>query len=455
MKLPDWLKPLGKRDETARANAGLTPKKDGWYKWVAGKVRYICKPCPVAEVVGKLDARVAAIMADVEGRTVPVAVAGLTLEALAELYVAWLKQRLTTGLPKKLARRTYDDILQTLDLFVDIVGPNRLAETIGPDDFSKFSAARFVGKAPSTIRREIIYIEAFANWAAPGSRKAGHLQRPWRFGADFRKPSDDEIATSAADSDKAYTPKQLRTAFLTVKDRPHLRAAGWLALCAAMQPKDLGLLPEANVDLDKGLVTFARGKTAVGRMAWLPPCAVVAVRKYVATRPTGHGPAKGLLFVTSNGQPYYRDAEGDEPGGRYDSLGNQWSKVTGLPISGLRSTFATIADDDADQRAVDVIMGHKAGHFARKVRSKHYAKRFDPDRVKRVVSRVVVLAFGRKLRAPQPAVVAQASPAQPSAGPNAPAATPDSPTPKRDTGAAKPQGSVRPSRAARRSGSKP
>lgn len=403
MKRPEWLPPLSARDERLRAAHGLTPKRDGWYKAVDGRTRYICKPCPVPEAAALLPARLDGIRRDDAARTVPVHKAALTLEGLADLYVTWLRQRLETGLPKKLSRRTYDDNLETIARFVAAVGPARLAESVGPDDFSRFARARFTGRAASTVRREVIYIEAFANWAAPGSRKAGHLTRPWQYGPDFRKPSEDEISTSAADSDKAYTPKQLRAAFRAVKGNDFLRAAGWVGLCAAMQPKDVALLPEDAVDLGTGLVTFARGKTGVGRMAWLPPAAVVAVRRYLAGRCETCDPdARGLLFRTETGRPYYRSAKGSAAGTRFDYVGMKWSTLTGLPFSGLRSTAATIADDFEDQRAVDVLLGHKSGSTTRKIRSKHYAKKFSPERARRLVEHVVAQSFGRSLRRQEP-----------------------------------------------------
>jgi len=403
MKLPPWLPKLTAHAEKLRAAHGLTAKKDGWYKSVDGRTRYVCKPCKVSEAVEITPGRIKAIRAKAQGIRVPVeriTPGLLTLEGLIELYLAWLTQRLETGYPKKLTRRTYDDITETLSDFSECIGPQKAADAVGAADFTLYAREYLAGKASSTIRRRIIYIEAFANWAAPGSRKAGHLQRPWQYGTDFRKPSDDEVSTSAADSDKAYTPAQLRQAFLRVKKSPILRAAGWLGLCAAFLPKDVGTLPEAIVDLKSGLIRFPRGKTGVGRMCWLPPHAVLAISRYLEVRPDACQPeAKGLLFRSSNGLPHYRDAEGEDWGQRFDGIGNRWSKMTGLPFSGLRSTFATIADDFLDQRSVDTVMGHKVGHVGRRVRSRHYAKRIKPERIQKLVAYVLPLAFGRVPRA--------------------------------------------------------
>jgi hypothetical protein len=402
MAIPAWLPKLSARDEKVRAANGLTHKKDGWYKSVAGKPRYICKPCSVSEVTAILPARIDAIRAKLGGGfgTISVARGTMSLEQVVDAYQAWLYQRLTTGHPKKLARRTYDDAMTTIFSFAEIAGPQKPADAVGPIDFSAYARTELAGKAASTIRRRMIYIEAFANWAAPGSRKAGLLMRPWRYGADFRKPSDHEISRSAADSDKTYSPEQIRRAFLRVSRNRMLRAVGWLALCGAFAPKDLGTLPEKIVDLDCGYIRFPRGKTGVGRLCWLPPCARMAVKRYLDNRGVECcATAEGLLFRSSTGLPYFREPTGEDTGSRYDSIGNQWSKIVGLPLSGLRSTFATLADDWPDQRAVDVVLGHLSGH-SMSVRRSHYAKKLNPERVRRLVCAVLPLAFGRKIPAP-------------------------------------------------------
>jgi len=400
MKRPPWLPKLTGKDERTRAAHGLTPKIDGWYKSIDGDTRYICKPCPVPEVALLLPARVDAIRERLKGAGAPqqrVTAGTLSLEDVAAAYLEWLYQRHTTGVPRKLARRTYDDNVLVVGKFVEIAGPSKPADAVGPAAFSAYARQRLAGKAPNTVRREVQYLEAFANWAAPGSRKAGLLLRPWQYGQDFAKPSADEISASAADSDKAYSPAQLRGAFLAVKGSPLLRAVGYVALCAAMQPKDLGLLPEAVLDLDAGLIRFPRGKTGVGRLCALNRAAVLAVRAYLKVRPAAsEDAAEPLLFRTVNGKCCYREGTGEGARGRTDRLGCEWSAATGLPLSGLRSTFATHADAFPDQRAVDTVMGHKSGHSGRSVRSKHYAKRVDPERVRKLLAFVWPLAWGRK-----------------------------------------------------------
>src|SRR6185312_10126527 len=164
MKLPEWLPALGVREEKIRAANGLIPKKDGWYKTFDGRTSYICKPCPVAEAVAILPNRIKAIRQKRAGSAsvVPVTTGLITLDSLFDSYQAWLYQRLTTGVPRKLARRTYDDAVAEVSGFVEVAGGEKIADSIGPAEFSAYALERLAGIAPSSVRRKMIYIEAFA-----------------------------------------------------------------------------------------------------------------------------------------------------------------------------------------------------------------------------------------------------------------------------------------------------
>jgi integrase len=391
---PAWLGRLTAKEEHQRKAAGITPYSDGWYKSIGGATRYLFKPMPLADALALLPGRLAELRGTAP-QTIRVAASSLTLEALVEMYLAWLLVRVQTGMPKKLVRRTYDDNVKVLNSFVDVTGPTRLAATLGPSDFSGYVAARLAGRAKSTVRREMIYVDAFLKWAGPG-RKGMNLIPVPDVGPDWQKPSEDEITTAAADSDKAYTVAQVQMAFAAVNRLPMLWAAAHLGLNCAFIPRDVALLPESAVNLETATITFPRGKTGVGRLCWLVPNTVQALKEYLAVRPAKCNPsAQGLFFRSKFGLPYARHIpNAEKPGDSgidYNSLTGQWGKHVGLPFSGLRSTFATWADGMADQRAVDLIMGHRNKGT---VRTKHYAKRFDPARARAVAEAVWLAAFG-------------------------------------------------------------
>ncbi len=401
IKLPDWLKDgLGKKEEALRAAHGLTPKRDGWYKSIEGKTRYICKPMPVGLAVESLNARFPnSVMPEQPVSFIP---DGLTLEGLAEQYLAREFQRLQTSVPRKLKRRTYDDKVKVLNKFIELVGPTRPAAAIGHDDFTKFRThlCRF---APSTIRREMIYVNAMFNWASPGMGGMRLIPFP-NFGPNWVKPSEDEMRTSAADNDKAFKPAMLRTIFKKAKRDPLLSAAAHLGLNAGFIPRDIADLPESFVDLNKGMIAFRRGKTGVERLCCLVPATVKALRAYMKARPERQPAAAHLFFVDSAGNPLAKshvDANNPADGvSESNSLLRRWYRAgVGSPFTGLRSTFATIADNNCeDSRAIDMVLGHKVGRVQGHIRSKSYAKQFDPQRSRRVCETVWRLAFGGRSR---------------------------------------------------------
>lgn len=395
IKVPGWLKAMKPtaKDEKIRAALGLYPKADGWYKSIGGKTRYICKPSRVTFARDAMEAKAAALA----GRTPVVAGHTLTVEQLVETFLARMLDRVRAG---DMARQTYDDYVRTLARFADTIGGERLAASIGPDDFSMYMKD-LAKRPPSTVRREVQYIDRLFNWAGPGKRYMNWLPFVMR-GPDWNKPSDEEIAVHAADSDKAYSPAQVAAAFKVVKDNPLLNAAAHLGLMCAFTPKDVGTLPEASVDLDAAEIRFARGKTGVARLCPLLPPAVDALRAYLEYRrrfKSVKPAAAGLFFRTREGMPYDRwfgSGDGDESnaGHRDNLLSRRWTTAVGLPFSGLRSTFATHADDWSDQRAIDVVMGHKVGKVGRHIR-KHYAKQFSPERARELVEVVWLRAFGK------------------------------------------------------------
>jgi integrase len=432
LKRPAWLDALGPRDEKLRAAHGLTPKKDGWYKSIGGKPRYVCGPRTVGEAVDALNLK---FPAAADGRRSLAAGLGSahTLEGLVDLFLAAMLTRVTTGHPKKLERRTYDDFCATLGGFVDAVGGHVDPALIGPGEFGAY-AKRIAHLAVTSRRRRMIYVDRLFNWAGPGKRSMNLIPLLHR-GPDWIKPSDDDMRRAVAETDKAYTPAQVIATAEKVRGKPFLNAAFHLGLNCGFIPKDVGTLPERFVDLDAGLITFPRGKTGVERLCVLVPETVAALREYLAHRAKLNScrpEAKGLLFRTREGMPYARHfmhSSGDEtvPGHNDNLLTAQWREAVGLPFSGLRSTFATIADDWHDSRAVDVVLGHKVDREGRGIRRRHYAKRFNPDRVRLLIAWLWPHAFGRASPVDRFAARMARAAADALAGLSAPARTAETP----------------------------
>lgn len=400
MKLPPWLKPLNVREEKKRAAEGLTAKRDGWYKSVDGKVRYIAKPMTVTDVLSLLPARLKAIRQanPTNPRTLARLIEEITVERLVENFLAAQFQRVGKD-HHGMRRRTYDDYVRTLAKFAECVGRNRIAAGIGPSDFSKYMAT-IDARAKTTIRREVQYIDRLFNWSGPGKNGMNWLPFINR-GPAWIKPSAEESREGIFKTDKALSPSQLHEVFELARDNPALNAFAHLALNCAFIPKDIAELPDDPriVDLDNAEIRFARGKTGVSRLCPLMPETVKALRRYIEFRDNSEveNHAQGLFFRTRQGRPYYCvyvDQENpDDAGFENNNVSRYWSRKIKVPLSSLRSTFATFADDWHDERAIDVVMGHKVGRTGRHIRQSHYAKKFKPERARALVEYVWKTAF--------------------------------------------------------------
>lgn len=407
MSYPDWLGPLGKKDEALRAAHGLYPARDGWYKTIQGKKRYIAsRKKSLREVVDILDARKQEIEEAVEiKKSVPLSRVNTTISELIDTFLEHLWQRHLTGNPRKLARRTYDDYMEVLSRFAEIVGPSRMAANANPSWFSMY-ARTFAGKAVTTRRREIIYITAFFNWAGPGRHSLNFYKEAVKFGPDFQKPDELTLQTALDANSKLYTPEEFKAAMNKVRSIPVLWATGLLALNAAYLGSDITTLPETMVDLLTGVIEdFPRGKTGLPRKAALMPETVTAICWYLKHR-NKREDAGDFLFTSDEGFRYNRrqTSAPDERVNHTDTIGFYWRTITGMPISGLRTTFATAADGWHDDKAIDVVMGHGK----KTTRDKNYIKHFDVGRVRAVTERVWQ-RYVSELGLPNARVVAPAS----------------------------------------------
>jgi integrase len=384
MGYPDWLGELNNKQENLRAAHGLQARRDGWYKTIQSKRRYIARPMPLADVVKILDKRVAELTGNGIERSTPLATNATTIEELAEMFIAHLWQRVQTGTPRKMARQTYNDYLHVLERFTGVVGPHEPAADANPTWFSRFMRT-INRKALTSQRRDVIYLTSFFNWAGPGRHSLNFFKDPVQFGPDFRKPDEAKVMAHLRTYSTLYTADTFNAALDAVAPCRMLYAMGLLALNCAFLPEDLATVPLSAIDLKGGVVEFPRGKNGNPRKAVLMPETIEALTAWVAERPRG-AKVDPALFVRGDGKSFNQRAS-DQPGvvqSQGNTLARYWSWITGRPLKGLRTTFATEADGAIDQRAVDLVMGHAADS----VRAKFYVKQFDAERIRSVVEPV-------------------------------------------------------------------
>jgi integrase len=227
--------------------------------------------------------------------------------------------------------------------------------------------------------------------------KAGLIDRPVHFGANFSRPSKKAIR-------KQKTPRMFEAAEIRRMidhARPVMKAMVLLGVNAGFGCADIGRLPKDAVDLDGGWITFRRPKTGNERRIPLWPETVEAIREAIAARPK---PAtKDLadrVFLTRNGGSWFKEktrymteqfrkflqgiddqaadkaiADGAEPPPKLYRKGRGFYT--------LRHVFETIGGESCDQVAVDAIMGHERGDMA-----SHYRERISDERLLKVVNTV-------------------------------------------------------------------
>lgn len=429
---PAWLGQLNAKQEKLRAHHGLFPGIDGWYKTVDSRRRYIARRMPLEHVVQILPHRIDELRGRVTEKATNLTTSSTSIEELAEMFLGHLWHRHQTGQPRKLSRYTYDDYLDVLTRFCEAVGPRQPAIAANATWFTRFIRT-IAHKAATSRRREMIYLTAFFNWAGPGQNALNFYPTPVIFGPDFVKPDEAKLREARDEYSTCYTQEQIETALQKVGAVPQLYAAGLLALNAALLPIDLISIPFKALDLDAAIVEFPRGKNGQPRKAHLMPETVAALRRYIEQWRPAPLSADEPVFVGEDGKPFgkHRAAGPGDRVARTNPLAQYWSLVAGLPMKGLRTTFATEADDAVDQRAVDLVMGH----VAKSVRGKYYVKRFDVARLKTVVE-LVWQRVGPKWPPPCVAEISASRLKRMEFGRRARASTSPAPTPGSGTAAA-------------------
>jgi integrase len=193
---------------------------------------------------------------------------------------------------------------------------------------------------------------------------SGLIDRPARFGPDFRAPSKKVLRLHrAAQGPKLFSADEIRR--LLAEAGPQLKAMILLGINCAFGNADCGRLPLSAVNLETGFIDFPRPKTGIPRRCPLWPETAGAIREALARRREPKNAADaGLVFFTRTGQPWYTEK-------RESPISCEIAKLLKkLAINGrrnfytLRHTFRTVADESKDQPATDYIMGHEVAHMS-------------------------------------------------------------------------------------------
>jgi integrase len=309
---------------------------------------------------------------------------GLTVKDAVNEFINAKRDQRDQG---ELSPRTWEGYKRAGDEVVAAFGKGRLVSDLDPDDFARLrnKAAKRLG--PHGLGTFIQCVRCLFKHASDN----GLTSRPVQYGTGFKKPSRKTMRKHRAERGaNLFTAEEVRRLIgaATVQHKAMIL----LGINCGFGNSDCGNLPLSAVDLDAGMIDFARPKTGLPRRCVLWPETVAALREALAKRPEPKSPEHaGLFFVTRCGDSWAKDkAENpltDLTAKLLKRLGINGRKRLGYYT--LRHTFRTVADEAKDQPAADFIMGHEVPHM-----SAVYREAISDDRLRAVANHVRQWLFG-------------------------------------------------------------
>jgi integrase len=304
------------------------------------------------------------------GRTPRQEAEAVTVRDVANAFLNAKKKAVDAG---ELSPRTWPDYRSIIDMLVVGLGKRREVAAPTSADFALLKSRLAKRNGPHRLCTVIQVIRC----AFKHAYESGALDRPMRFGPDFKRTSKKVLRLHRArQGAKLFTAGEVRALALgtlvvgaegpeLVRAGPQLRAMILMGINAGFGNQDCGTLPLPALDLERGWVDFPRPKTGLPRRCWLWPETVAALREALATRPRPKEEEHaGLVFITKYGLPW---AKTDSAGPVTQEVRKLLNK---LGINGhrnfycLRHTFRTVADEAKDQPAADYIMGYEVPHMS-------------------------------------------------------------------------------------------
>lgn len=314
--------------------------------------------------------------------------ADLTLGELMARFLAHKKSQVTAG---DLCVRTLGDYITEVGRFVAFQKPGTPVGALKPECFSGYVQhlveMRKLGR--HARKRVRAYINCFLHYGV----KNGWFTMP-PTGVAWVAPATDPNSIRQAKvraglkdyADRIFTGEEIDK--LLKRATPSFRGLILLGINAGLGPADLARLRWRMVDLRTGKLDFPRGKTGVERKVYLWRKTRRALRRLQSLKRNRDAIARkgedALVFVTREGQAYYRDVEIHR---EIEIDGVVVKKLVGVrtenAISGTfrrmcidlgikgasfyraRHTFKTLGKKARDREALDLAMGHSAGGMGR------------------------------------------------------------------------------------------
>lgn len=335
----------------------LFPHASGiWAKKIRGKMYYFGPWTDWKSALEKYLREKDSLYLGVKPEATTTPTEGVTVKTLINRFLNAKRLQFESG---ELSRRSYADYVATATWFSSRIDKHRMANSLDPEDFERIRAKLAKTRAARSLGNEIGRIRAIFLYGY----EAGLLERPMRFGPQFKKPS---IRHVRADRQKlgslAFTAEQIKA--LLAISKPPMTAMILLGINCGFGNTDVATVPISAFDLERNIVEFPRPKTSIERRAILWPETVTAIKAALAKRyKPKHADDEQLLFITKQKCRFVRM---NEKGSLIDSVNLQFTKLLvelgykrrGVAFYSLRRTFETVAGQTKDQPAIDRVMGH-------------------------------------------------------------------------------------------------
>ncbi len=222
---------------------------------------------------------------------------GLTVEEACNQFLHARKAKLASG---EMALTTWRGYQLTAKQLGKKLGKKRLVEDLSGHDFdllrNHFAKTNgLVGLKNKINHTRIIFKYAY---------DAELIDRPVRFGANFKRPSAKSIRRQR--TPRMFEAPEIRT--MLDNAGPTMRAMLLLGCNCGFGCTDVATLPIKAVDRKSGWVEFARPKTGTDRRIPLWPETLVAIDTALANRPKPQDDNKHLLFVTRTGASFAKES---------------------------------------------------------------------------------------------------------------------------------------------------
>jgi integrase len=307
-----------------------------------------------------------------------------TVKDLCNQFLTAKKRKVNSG---ELAPRSFAEYNGTTDRLIAILGKDRSVDDLGADDFEQLRADIAERWGPVRLGNEIQRVRTVFKYAYENQR----IDAPVRFGSEFKKPTRKTLRVHRAkNGKKLFKPEEIRQ--LLDNASPQLKAMILLGVNAGLGNSDCGTLPVEAVDLEAGMIDYARPKTGIDRRCPLWPETVEAIKEAIASR--SRPDEYHFVFITKYRKSWGKSGTANPVSAEFGKLMKDLSLHNpGRGFYSLRHTFRTVADATQDFPSVRLIMGHVDNSI-----DAVYREHIDDSRLRAVAEHVRRWLFGNTVK---------------------------------------------------------